>query len=81
MLRRRELLKAAEHLLLVALGVQGVVEIRQHLVEVESRVLRAYRLLQENPATGDSQTALVADVRQLSDEYNKFVELNKTRPF
>ena len=33
------------------------------------------------PATGDAQTALVADVRQLSDEYNKFVELNKTRPF
>ena len=62
-------------------NVQKSSEIRQHLVEVESRVLRAYRLLQENPATGDAQTALVADVRQLSDEYNKFVELNKTRPF
>jgi hypothetical protein len=62
-------------------NVRKSTEIRQHLGEVENRVMQAFRTLQDDPAEAATQTELLDEVHRLTGEYNEFVALNKERPF
>ncbi len=52
-------------------------EIRGHLAEVENKVLLAFNTLQDEPAPDEQQTALMSEVRRLTQEYNEFIKKNQ----
>ncbi|MEY4640835.1 MAG: hypothetical protein RLZZ227_829 [Pseudomonadota bacterium] len=57
-------------------NAQKSTEIRQHLSEVESKVMLAINTLRDSPAAPQRQDELLQDVQRLTQEYNDFVAVN-----